>query len=312
MKERTCVRCAALIAPMIVVCADPSLVHAREAVSTPPWSVTRASDPIYDTTNVKVVFSSQPDSLAGESVAARELRVTCLAGALDVSVDWVLSDALSAFASAFRFRNVELDGRVRFDDGTPRAMVWRALPGTGGAGVNNPRAFLEELARHQRVSVRVSRPDQPLTAVFDVAGAGPLLMEVRNGCVESAKEIGRVEEQIRRAFEAERELKDAIQSEETRLARLNPARNGYIAQIRQSIERNWLRPPGVGVGLKCVVRVVQIPGGEVVQAEIVTSSGNVAFDRSVEEAVLRASPLPEPKDPAWFDRHIAITFDPES
>ena len=47
------------------------------------------------------------------------------------------------------------------------------------------------------------------------------------------------------------------------------------------------------------------------QAEIRTSSGNVAFDRSVEDAVLRASPLPAPKDPALFDRHIVITFEPE-
>ena len=60
-----------------------------------------------------------------------------------------------------------------------------------------------------------------------------------------------------------------------------------------------------------MVRVSQIPGGEVVKAEIQTSSGNIAFDRSVEEAVLRSSPLPVPKDPALFDRTIMITFEPE-
>ena len=61
-----------------------------------------------------------------------------------------------------------------------------------------------------------------------------------------------------------------------------------------------------------MVRVSQIPGGEGVQAEIHTSSGNIAFDRSVEEAVLWSSPLPVPKDPSLFDRHIIITFESEA
>ena len=59
------------------------------------------------------------------------------------------------------------------------------------------------------------------------------------------------------------------------------------------------------------MRVSQSPGDEVVQAEVRTSSGNIAFDRSVEDAVLRSSSLPIPKDPSLFDRHIMITFEPE-
>ena len=93
---------------------------------------------------------------------------------------------------------------------------------------------------------------------------------------------------------------------------LDAGRMEYIAQIKAKIERNWLRPPGAALGLKCVVRVSQIPGGEVVQVETETSSGNVAFDRSVEDAVLRSSPLPTPKDPSLFDRSIRITFEPEA
>ena len=93
---------------------------------------------------------------------------------------------------------------------------------------------------------------------------------------------------------------------------LDAGRMEYIAQIKAKIERNWLRPPGTALGLKCVVRVSQIPGGEVVQAEIETSSGNIAFDRSVEDAVLRSSPLPTPKDPSLFDRNIVIKFEPEA
>ena len=127
-------------------------------------------------------------------------------------------------------------------------------------------------------------------------------------------EAGQAPDSIRRR-EAERALQEAIarearQLEQEHLALLDAGRVEYIAQIKDKIERNWLRPPGTALGLKCVVRVSQIPGGEVVQAEIRTSSGNVAFDRSVEEAVLSSSPLPVPKDPSLFDRHIVITFEP--
>ena len=296
-------KCEALVVLLVVLCSVSTLVSAREGGTTTPWMVTRAADPIYGTTNMQVVFGSDPDPLASEGASGRELRVACLAGVLNVTVDWPFAGILGAFVSVFGSRDVTLDVRVRFDDDAPRAMSWRVAPDAAGASVDDPGAFLDELVRHRRVAVRVSRPSQPLTAVFDVTGTGPVLKEVRDGCAESAIEIARVEERLRREVEAERALRDAIDGE---------ARQQYIARIRQKVERNWLRPPGTPAGLKCVVGVAQIPGGEVVQVVIQSSSGNVPFDRSVEEAVLRSSPLPVPKDPSWFDRYILITFDPEA
>ncbi len=85
----------------------------------------------------------------------------------------------------------------------------------------------------------------------------------------------------------------------------------YIEHLRASVERNWIRPVNANRGLKCTIRVSQIPGGEVVRVRIVKSSGNIAFDRSVETAVWNASPLPQPKDSVLFDREIIFEFDPE-
>ena len=159
---------------------------------------------------------------------------------------------------------------------------------------------------------RIEAAKKKAEAERKLAEAARNKAEAERKRIEAVKK--KAEETRRR--EAEIALQEAIaqdarQLDKERLALLDAGRMEYIAQIKDKIERNWLRPPGTALGLKCVVRVSQIPGGEVVQAEILTGSGDVTFDRSVEEAVLRSSPLPVPKDPSLFDRHIVITFEPE-
>jgi len=86
----------------------------------------------------------------------------------------------------------------------------------------------------------------------------------------------------------------------------------YIGYIQERIQRSWLRPPGSPAGLSCVVQVGLIPGGEVARVQIVRSSGDPVFDRSVESAVYKASPLPLPPDSALFKhfRDLRLIFKP--
>ena len=44
---------------------------------------------------------------------------------------------------------------------------------------------------------------------------------------------------------------------------------------------------------------------------IIESSGNRAFDRSVEQALWGASPLPLPQDVSLFRRDLQFVFDPQ-
>jgi colicin import membrane protein len=83
--------------------------------------------------------------------------------------------------------------------------------------------------------------------------------------------------------------------------------------IRQKVERNWVRPVGWTKGLECVVRVRLAPTGEVINATIARPSGSPAFDRSVENAVYKASPLPLPEDKGLFEhfRELELRFRPE-
>ncbi len=92
--------------------------------------------------------------------------------------------------------------------------------------------------------------------------------------------------------------------------RLNSLRGRYIADIKNKVERNWIRPASAKQGLSCKVAVSQIPGGEVINVTVTQCIGDDVFRRSVETAVHKASPLPRPSDPALFERDILFSFKP--
>ena len=134
-----------------------------------------------------------------------------------------------------------------------------------------------------------------------------------------AAELERKNEDKRRQKFTEQSLQEQLAAEEkqrtdtARAARAATVVDKYKAMIRQRVSRSWNRPVGVAKGLKCVVHVRLTPGGEVLSAAVVRSSGNEIFDRSVEYAVYKAAPLPLPEDPTLFDnfREIEFLFNPE-
>jgi colicin import membrane protein len=130
----------------------------------------------------------------------------------------------------------------------------------------------------------------------------------------AALEKKRAEE--RRRKEAEAALQSEVAAEEQRRAeaRAQSEVERYKGLIRQKVSRHWNRPAGAAKGLQCTVRVRLVPGGEVLTAAVSRSSGNPAFDRSVENAVYKATPLPVPQEPKLFEyfREIEFVFSPEN
>ncbi|MCY4667370.1 MAG: cell envelope integrity protein TolA, partial [Rhodococcus sp.] len=123
-------------------------------------------------------------------------------------------------------------------------------------------------------------------------------------------------EEARRAEEAQRAFESALAEDEEELALAQTRlRDKLLAEyslaIQATVERNWIRPPGAPEQLECIVRVSQAPSGDVVTVQIVESSGNRAFDSSVEKAVWKSSPLPLPKDLSLFRRDLQFVFNPE-
>lgn len=115
-------------------------------------------------------------------------------------------------------------------------------------------------------------------------------------------------ERLRREAEAVARA-DEIAAEENRLAAVDAgALAVYMEQIRQKIYRNWSVPASAREDLECAVRVRQAPGGEVIGVTILTCNGDDAVRRSIEAAIRKASPLPEPSDPNLFDRNILLNL----
>ncbi len=116
------------------------------------------------------------------------------------------------------------------------------------------------------------------------------------------------EEQAKKEKEAEdrREL-ELLEKELAELEQLNAqnakdkessnkALDQVIAIIQQSVESNWKVPPGSDTDSVTVIRFHFQPDGDLRKVQTIVSSGNIALDRSVEQAAWRMGLVPEISD----------------
>lgn len=126
--------------------------------------------------------------------------------------------------------------------------------------------------------------------------------------LEDIERQRRENERLRRELEAEQRQAE-LEADERRFAARNSAEMAaYQFAIAQRVRRSWAVPASAGPETKCTVRVTQLPGGEVVGVNIISCNGDDAVRRSVEAAIRRASPLPEPSDPDLFDRNLTLNL----
>ena len=95
-----------------------------------------------------------------------------------------------------------------------------------------------------------------------------------------------------------------------RMASLPMQRQRYIMLITQKVENNWLRPATTSEEQSCEIIVTQTMMGDVIDVALQACTSDTAFERSVERAVRKASPLPLPPDPELFNRKIYFKFKP--
>lgn len=126
--------------------------------------------------------------------------------------------------------------------------------------------------------------------------------------IEARKQAEAAEQQ-RLAEEAERQKQAAAEQKAAQAGRIASLEDEYEAAIRQVVTQNWLRPPTAQPGLRCTLRIVQIPGGEIISAAIAGScNGDEATRRSIVAALERVESLPYRGYEDVFKREIEFIF----
>ncbi len=124
-------------------------------------------------------------------------------------------------------------------------------------------------------------------------------------------EITRQEAALEKQLEADRQARQAEARRQASLSEINK----YRRLIKEEVTRHWNIPATANDDLLCEVKVRLIPSGDVVEVQIIKSSGDAAFDRSVEKAVYRAAPLSVPPvESGLFDefREVVFQFEPRN
>lgn len=139
------------------------------------------------------------------------------------------------------------------------------------------------------------------------------LADIRRQREQAAREAKLAEDRLKQI--ADRRAQQASQQ----AAAQPPPGNGgvdpglaaqYAAAIQEAVLRNWTRPDNVPIGQRCRIYITQLPGGDVMSAKVDPSCPYDELGRrSVENAVLKAKPLPYAGFESVFQRNLTLNFE---
>lgn len=148
------------------------------------------------------------------------------------------------------------------------------------------------------------------------------LADIRKKREQAAREANLAEQRLRQIADvrARQSSSETAPSTGSSDASPPPGNNGadaglkarYAAALQEAILAKWTRPETVPVGARCRLVIRQLPGGQVMSAEV---SSPCAYDeqgrRSIEAAVLKAQPLPFAGFESVFERNLTLNFTAE-
>jgi hypothetical protein len=87
----------------------------------------------------------------------------------------------------------------------------------------------------------------------------------------------------------------------------------YVGQINARIERAWMRPRDriEHNRFSCQTKIEQDPDGRVLSVELRRCDADLKWQRSLVDAIQRASPLPSPPIPSVFTKVLTLSFSAE-
>ena len=113
-------------------------------------------------------------------------------------------------------------------------------------------------------------------------------------------------EQLRKRLEQEQRAKNENDADH--------ALHALVDRIASVVENNWRRPQTSQSGLTATIGVKVARDGQVLSAWVIHTSGDPGFDDSAQIAVRKASPLPFPSEPHYYEfiNEFNFKFDPDA
>jgi colicin import membrane protein len=123
---------------------------------------------------------------------------------------------------------------------------------------------------------------------------------------EARERQAREAEALRAQAERERLAQQKVSADAARAS----ADADYVRRIQAKVRGNLTLPPDMSGNPEAIFDVVQLPTGEIIDVQLVRSSGVRAYDEAVQRAILKSSPLPRPASPDMFRRGLTLKFRP--
>ena len=123
----------------------------------------------------------------------------------------------------------------------------------------------------------------------------------------------REEQRMMEAYVEKQRLAERERVRAEVLAATSAEMGRYQDMIRSKIRHNIVMPPDVLPTAAAEFKVTLLPDGSVLDAVLLRSSGNAAYDEATERAIYKAQPLPIPTDPVLKKRfrELPLTIRPE-
>ena len=202
---------------------------------------------------------------------------------------------------------------VRWQNRAPDSFsveLWQSLP------------LDEVVVANEPIPVAVAKQETVPAAPSPVAAQAEI--ELRDKKVVKKTPPQPNARELRRRKEAEAQRVLEAQAEQRRMAEQARVRaevsaataaevGRYQDMIRSKIRHNIVMPPDVAPNAEVVFRVTLLPGGSVLDAVLLKSSGNPVYDEATERAIYLSQPLPLPTDPQLKKefRELRLTIRPE-
>ncbi len=123
---------------------------------------------------------------------------------------------------------------------------------------------------------------------------------------EAEREAGE-RAQVEAKARADAQARAKAQAEATAAA---AAQADWIRRIQSKVRGNVILPPELPGNPEAVFDVVQLPTGEIIDAQLRKSSGVKAYDEALARAIMKSSPLPRPDRAEHFSRTLTLRFRP--